>query len=119
MPVGTSARSQRSDEGSAWSPRSLRIWATVGLGLCLIAFGSVTYDLAVYASTGHYHAISAGQLWFELHVASLNLTQAIVQRYIHPGLWDPILVLLLKWPLWSLLGGLGVILAALLPSRSK
>ena len=30
-----------------------------------------------------------GELWFRLHPGSLNLLQAVVERYIWPPLWDP------------------------------
>ena len=60
--------------------------------------------------TGGYRMIEAGALWFRLDVESLNLAQAIVQRYIHPYLWDPLIAGMLQWPAWSLLGGPGVAL---------
>ena len=44
-----------------------------------------------------------GQVWYHLHPASLNLTQAVVQRYIHPRLWDDVLLPLLQWPAYRVL----------------
>ncbi|MEQ9642017.1 MAG: hypothetical protein RIM84_18485 [Alphaproteobacteria bacterium] len=45
-------------------------------------------------------AASAGELWFRLDVESLNLVQAVTQRYLAPWLWDPAIVTLLQWPAW-------------------
>jgi hypothetical protein len=91
--------------------------AALGLVLSLAALGVAGHDLAVFIGTNRYDPTTAGRMWFELHVGSLNLAQAIVQRYVHPGLWDPIAVSVLRWPLWSLLGGIGVVLLSLLPAR--
>jgi hypothetical protein len=45
---------------------------------------------------------STGQVWYEAHAASLNLSQAIVQRYLYAPLWDGFIVpqLLLR-ALWE------------------
>ena len=32
---------------------------------------------------------SFGETWFEFHPGSLNLSQALIQRYVHPMIWDP------------------------------
>jgi hypothetical protein len=43
----------------------------------------------------------AGDFWFEHSAASLNRTQSIVQRYLHPALWDAAFVPLLKRPAYE------------------
>ncbi len=40
----------------------------------------------------------AGELWYRVDAASLNLAQAVVERYLWPPLWDPIIVSLLYLP---------------------
>lgn len=45
--------------------------------------------------------VPAGQLWFQMDSASLNTTQSFIQRYIHPGLWDGVIVPLLQRPAWE------------------
>lgn len=93
-------------------------WIATGAALCLVAFVAAGFDAAILVETGHYEAVTAGRIWFQMHVASLNLMQAVVQRYVHPALWDPLMVTVLRWPLWSLVGGLGVIALTLsLPRR--
>jgi hypothetical protein len=55
-------------------------------------------DLLVWIDTKHWAPIALGQLWYDFNRSSLNLLQAVVQRYIHPFLWDPIIVsVLLSW----------------------
>ena len=51
--------------------------------------------------TGHDVMRSAGEIWYELRPGSLNLAQAIVQRYLHPDLWQRLLVPLLLRPFWE------------------
>lgn len=93
-------------------------WMVFGVALCLAALVAIGFDLATLSGAGRYEAITPGRIWFQTHVGSLNLVQAIVQRYVHPGLWDPLMVTALRWPLWSLVGGLGVIALTLsLPRR--
>ena len=45
-------------------------------------------------------APSLGKLWFDAHPGSLNLAQALTQRYISPALWSDIIVPVLKQPPW-------------------
>lgn len=38
-----------------------------------------------------------GQVWFSLDPGSLNLVQAVIERYLLPFLWDPLLLTVLTW----------------------
>ncbi len=40
----------------------------------------------------------AGQMWFLIDRDSLGLVQVVVERYIWPPLWDPVLFSLLQLP---------------------
>ncbi len=60
----------------------------------------VADDILRYVETDGYAAIVVGELWFDLHVGSLNLAQAVIQRYLHPALWDPAIVWVLLQPAW-------------------
>ena len=101
------------------SGRSIGRNAAGGLGWLLIlgAVAALAYELGVAWQNGAYRMIAAGELWYRLDPASLNLSQVIVQRYLHPVLWNPVIVSLLQWPAWSLLGGLGAVLVVLFPWR--
>jgi hypothetical protein len=74
-------------------------------------------DGLVWIDTKHWAPIALGQLWYELNRSSLNLVQAVVQRYIHPFLWDPIIVsVLLSWA-FAVLMILGVLLMVVFRRR--
>ena len=77
--------------------RALRTmgYVFVVLGLALAALAGVL------ALSGRDMTQAAGQLWFALDSAGLNTFQAVVQRYLHPGLWDNAIVPLLLRPAWE------------------
>ena len=76
-------------------------------------------DLLVWIDTKHWAPIALGQLWYDLNRSSLNLVQAGVQRYIHPFLWDPIIVsILLSWA-FAVLMILGALLLVLFRRRAR
>ena len=76
-------------------------------------------DVLVWIDTKHWAPIALGQLWFDLNRSSLNLVQAVVQRYIHPFLWDPIIVTILLCWAFAVLMVLGVLILALSGRRSR
>lgn len=41
-----------------------------------------------------------GEAWYALSKESLNLTQAIIERYVYPPLWSEILLPILETPFW-------------------
>ena len=76
-------------------------------------------DGLVWINTKHWAPIALGQLWYQLDRSSLNLVQAVTQRYIHPFLWDPIIVtILLSWA-FAVLMILGVLLLAVFRKRAR
>ena len=66
---------------------------------------------------GHWLPITAGELWAGIDFASLNLVQAVIQRYLHPAIWEPGVVTLLLWPAWIVLLVPGVLLVVLFRRR--
>lgn len=105
---------------AASRPRGVRRWLfALGMLLLALALAAFLYELALATGNGGYRAIAAGELWFRLQPYSLNLSQAIIQRYLHPGLWDPLIVSALQWPAWSLLGAPGAVLAFFFSSRTR
>jgi len=78
----------------------MRVLQITGVFLVVlgIALGLLAAGLAI---TGHDLKLAAGQLWFALDTPSLNLFQAVVQRYLHPALWDNVIVPLLLRPAWE------------------
>lgn len=91
------------------NPMSVR--RLLGLGLIVLAAAIVAVDLVSGLSgAGLLGFVSLGDLWGRLSAASLNLLQAIVQRYLLPALWDPVLVTFLLLPAWLVFGAPGLLL---------
>jgi hypothetical protein len=89
---------------------SMIVGRVIGWILFLAGAAVLVRDLLVWIDTKHWAPIALGQLWYDLNRSSLNLVQAVVQRYIHPFLWDPIIVnVLLSWA-FAVLMFLGAVL---------
>ncbi len=54
----------------------------------------------VLAVSGGSATEVAGAIWYRVHPDTLNLSQAVTQRYIWPTLWDPLAISVLTRPLW-------------------
>src|SRR5271167_5263072 len=89
----------------------------IGWIFFLAGLSVLARDAFIWIDTKHWAPIALGQLWYNLNSSSLNLVQAVVQRYIHPFLWDPIIVsILLSWA-FAVLMILGVLLLVLFRKR--
>ncbi len=90
----------------------MRLLLTLLTGVFALATLSAgLYDLlGPPARSGWFH--TGGELWFSLSSDSLNLVQAVTQRYVSPSLWDPTIVALLKMPAIGALGLLTVVFGA-------
>ena len=95
------------------------VLCVLGWVLALSAGFVLGAELVSFAGTGKYHIIAAGELWFELHSGSLNLSQAVIQRYLHPWLWEPAIVTVLRAPAWALFGVPGLALIGLWVVKRK
>ena len=76
-------------------------------------------DLVSSLASGTFAMKALGQFWYELHPSSLNVLQAVVQRYLLPDFWDQVIVTLLLWPTWLVFAGLGGILFLVLRRRRR
>jgi hypothetical protein len=93
-------------------------------GQVFVALGVAVLCLAAWLwVAGHDLTLPAGQLWYTLDKGSLNLTQAIVQRYIYAGLWDsvfvPFLLLRAQTAFAILILGCGAIGAVLIYAATR
>lgn len=68
---------------------------------------AIAADIVAGVNAGAFQPRPLGQHWFDLHPPSLNFSQALIQRYLHPNIWDPAIVLLLNLPTWLVLGPMG------------
>ena len=109
--------------GEAPAPRRARKTMIVGrvIGWVLVVAGIaiLARDLFGWINEGTFVLVAAGELWFNLHDGSLNLIQAVTQRYIFPQLWDPIAVTVLLWPAFLVVGVPGLILIWLFRRRTR
>ena len=70
-------------------------------------------DLGAMIDGAPFSLMPLGRVWYALGPGSLNLTQAVVERYIWPPLWDPVLITVLQWPAAAVLGVPGIVLLIL------
>ena len=54
-----------------------------------------------------------GQDWFNFSPSTLNFSQAIVQRYLHPAIWDPGIQMILLAPSWLVFAVLALLFGLL------
>ena len=79
------------------------MWLLRAFGFLFLAAGFVSFvvdGIKTIASAGLVMT-SLGQAWFDVHAASLNLVQALIERYTFPFLWDPVFVSVLFLPGWA------------------
>lgn len=82
----------------------------IGWIFIVAALGVAGWELFAFFASGKYVLHSLGQLWYEIHRSSLNLTQAAIQRHVLPALWDPVLITFLRGPAWVIFALLGLLL---------
>ena len=88
--------------------------------LLLLAAGIVlANDVFTWYRTGALHLSAAGELWYRLDRGSLNLVQAVVQRYVSPRLWDPVIQTVLQFYALLVLAIPGLLLLWATRSREK
>ena len=82
----------------------------IGWVLLLLAALVLVFAVVILIRGTPIFEQAGGEYWFTAHKESLNLAQAVIQRYLHPSIWDPVLVNVLLWPV---AGGLGLVFAVL------
>ena len=79
----------------------------------------------IFLISGQGLGQALGLSWYQLNSGGLNLFQVLIQRYTIPGIWDVIIVPLLKMPAWKSLTALAILffvagtLLRQIPSRKK
>ena len=86
---------------------------TLGWLLLLAAFAIMGRELYLLATSGKMKLLSWGEFWYSLHPASLNLYQAVVERYVSQQFWDSVLAPLLLWDAFLVFAVPGAVLVAL------
>ena len=90
------------------------------LALLFLVLAVITAILDVTRSIADSAPVvtALGQEWFNFHLSSLNFIQAIIQRYVHPAIWDPGVQSILLLPSWLVFGVLAL-LFGLIGRRKK
>jgi hypothetical protein len=91
----------------------------IGWLFLLAALAALGRDLFDWYRTGAFAPLVVGQLWFDLHPASLNLVQAVIQRYVAPWLWDPVITTVLFFWAFAALAVPGLLLLWLCRPRHR
>ena len=86
--------------------RVLGVWSLVLAMVVLTIDGTKSLALG----DERWYMTPLGEHWFNLDAPSLNLSQALIERYVHPFLWEPLIVSLLQVPTWMFFGLLGLVL---------
>jgi hypothetical protein len=93
------------------------VWRILGWLTLLAGLSALVRDVVAWFNTKVWAPLAIGQLWYGLNRSSLNLVQAVIQRYVSPFLWDRVIVnMLLCWA-FAVLIGLGA--AILLLARKR
>lgn len=95
-----------------------RVGRILGWVLILLALAVLGGDvLASLDSGGAFMPRPLGQLWFDVDADSLNLLQAVIQRYVHPAIWEPGITTILLLPAFVVIAVPGLLLAVLCRPR--
>ncbi|MBI3452570.1 MAG: hypothetical protein HY057_07055 [Rhodospirillales bacterium] len=85
----------------------------IGWVLIVAALLAAGQDALGFLRSGTYAMAPLGELWYALHPGSLNVIQAVVERYLHPWLWDPVLFSVVLTPAWIVFAVPGIVLLIL------
>lgn len=91
----------------------------IGWVFVLLALGAVAYEIIEAVDAGKWRMIALGEIWFKLDASSLNGAQAVIQRYVAPWLWEPVITTILRWSAWFTFGAPGLVLLVLFRKRSR
>ena len=64
------------------------VWRIIGWIVLLAGLSVLVRDAIAGFDTGVWRPIAVGQLWYDIDRSSLNLVQAVTQRYVSPFLWN-------------------------------
>ena len=96
----------------AFKMTTMKVLFYLGWVLLALAFTTGAAQVVPRALPGGTSGgvVSAYELWYAAWPGTLITTQIKIERLLHPWLWDPALVTLLKLPAWLLLGLPGAML---------
>jgi len=85
----------------------------IGLICLAAAFILVIYDGTKSIAGNRLFLTSVRALWELINAGSLQKLKPLMDPYASGFLWDPVMLVILAAPSWSLLGGFGILLLVL------
>ena len=82
----------------------------IGYFFAILAIASASYEVWQAAAGNGWRILSLGEFWYKIDSHSLSVSQAGVQRYIAPWLWEPVITTILRMPTWVVFGAPGLLL---------
>ncbi|HEX2580578.1 MAG TPA: hypothetical protein VHL08_01215 [Dongiaceae bacterium] len=95
------------------------IFRLIGLAFLAWSLSLLALDLWVWRRGGVLTFEPMGKLWFRLDPGSLNLFEALVERYLWRNLWWNVILPILHQPAVLVLGVIGAILLVLTRPRLR
>jgi hypothetical protein len=85
------------------------------IGVIVLAAGFILlmYDGAKSIADSRIYIYKLGQLWTDIHVASLQSAEAAVKASLPSAAWDPVITTVLDQPSWLVFGIIGIVLILL------
>jgi hypothetical protein len=73
----------------------------ISLLALVVAVITAVIDMIKSVAASQLMITPLGAEWYRLSPDSLNLTQAVIQRNVHPYIWDPMVQWILLQPIWG------------------
>lgn len=92
-----------------------------GVALFSLALALITavLDLTRTIADTVWTYTSMGVSWSKFSNGTLEKSQAFVTQYLHPKVWDPIIVYILQAPTWAIFALIWLVLSLATRSRGK
>ncbi len=90
----------------------------IGYLLLFLAIAALGAEILMSVQAGEWVSLAVGDVWAEVDRESIGLVQVGLERYVHPYLFDPILLTILLWPAW-LVAGVPALVILLLARRRR
>ncbi len=89
--------------------RSILRW--IGVWTLAAAFMALIVDGVNWLAARSFETTLLGEFIYWLSPSGLNTTQAVIERYTAPVIWDPVMISILNLPVWLAGGIVGSLLA--------
>ena len=91
----------------------------IGYLLLFLAIAALGAEILMSVQAGEWVSLAVGDVWAEVDRESIGLVQVGLERYVHPYLFDPILLTILLWPAWLVAGGPALVILLLARRRRQ